>query len=215
MDAARLIVALDSDHIGRMDGLAGVLHECLGIGFFKLGVSALMRPGGLALAEGIANKPGMSLFLDLKLHDTRDTVTRAVSRAFDIGARFVTVNADPRVMEAAMRAKTNDDECKILAVSHLSDDATSFSSSELRYAFSVADGAICSGSMIEYAREWIDKEKLIVAPGIRPHADEDGAHAYPMTPSGALQYGADYLVVGRPIWQSENPIAAAQAMLSA
>jgi orotidine-5'-phosphate decarboxylase len=166
---------------------------------------------------------GVNLFYDGKVYDTRDTVTNTVRRSFDLGVRFITVHSTPSVMEAAMRAKPADERCKVLAVTHLTDDGTPYSSSKLRYALSICDGVVGSYVIARYVRQWLDeKSPTIISPGIRlpdkygqiekTRDNHDLSHV--ATASEALQAGADYLVVGRAITQAPDLIAAARAIIS-
>ena len=229
--ADRLIVALDGD-TAAMGAVFLRIHINTPIRWFKISPGLLLQHSGMTFVENMMREDGVNLMYDGKIYDTRDTVERTVKAAFDLGARFVTVHATPSVMEAAMRAKPADERCKVLAVSNLSDNPVEFSSSRLRYALSICDGAICSGRMTEYVRQWISKDKLLVCPGIRRRwpvgyinkgpesystpveSQPANNHVHPTTPAEALCAGADYLVVGRPIWQAPDPVAAARAIIA-
>jgi orotidine-5'-phosphate decarboxylase len=228
MTADRLIVALDEPNYDMLGREKMRRLNDVGVTFFKLGVSALLDQNGFVMTQAILDR-GALLFLDLKLYDTRYTVTNVVKRAFDLGARFVTVHATPSVMETAMRAKPAGDCAKVLAVGHLTDDATPFSSSQMRFALTTCDGIICLATEALYFRQndWGAgfTDKLLVCPGIRPitlanegtwnqYVDTTANdHATVVTPKQAVKNGADYIVVGRPIWQAEDPVAAAQAII--
>lgn len=206
--ADRLIVALDGKPL-EMLNLAHALYLDAGVRGFKVGVSALLDPMGLRLVQAIF---GELLFLDLKFYDTRDTVDRTIRRAFDLGARFVTVHATPSVMEAAMRAKPNDERCKVLAVGSLTDSHLQTGAGPA--ALLIADGLVCPAHIARSFRKSTDK--LLVCPGIRTPKDytQEDNHAAWFTPAEALRAGADYLVVGRPIYAAADPIAAARAIIA-
>jgi orotidine-5'-phosphate decarboxylase len=233
MNAAdRLIVALDG-HTGNMGRIVAAMYRDVGVAFFKVGVSTLLQPGGYDLCRTI-NKLGLtSLFLDIKLYDVRDTVQPVIRQAFeDLGARFVTVHATPSVMEAAMRAKPADPRCKVLAIGPTSDIQVSYNGDLIPEVEATirgldeCDGAVMSGRLLQaYKREYgLRKGKIVVAPGIRlPAKTSEGwddmvaprdDHNYPLRPSEALAAGADYLVVGRPIYASADPVAAARAIIA-
>jgi orotidine-5'-phosphate decarboxylase len=224
--ADRLIVALDGEP-NEMEILVGRLRG-VGVNFFKLGIDALLQPRGRALADGIASFPGFSLFLDLKLYDTRDTVDRTVRRAFDLGARFVTVHATPSVMEAAMRTKPSGDRCKVLAVGPTSDQSYESYNRWLENApIELCDGVVCPAAFVHRWASYLRcHDKIVVCPGVRPltlardpggfeYIDErPDDHATVTSPRLAIEQGAGFLVVGRPICAAPDPVAAARAILA-
>jgi orotidine-5'-phosphate decarboxylase len=222
MNAAdRLIVALDSD-AADMGAVFLRLYRETSIRFFKVGPQLLLQHSGMVfienmIREGHSNGSAVDLFLDLKVYDTRDTVARVVRHAFDLGARFVTVHATPSVMEAAMRAKPTGERHKVLAVSQLSDQER-----PTRDVFSkgldTCDGIICPPYAVNVFKQ-SSIGKIFVCPGIRRrsvigYVGPDDDHVYTATPAGALSAGADYLVVGRPIWRAPDPVAVARAILA-
>ncbi len=221
--AERLIVALDGDII-EMQLLARRLSSETAVRFFKLGPSSLLQPGFHATVDVILDNCNADLFLDLTLYNTRDTVQVAIKAAFDLGARFVTVHATPSVMEAAMRAKPAGDRCKVLAVGPTTDQGNNaispYAHETMVCALKICDGVVCHPKLAFHARR--DK-KISVCPGIRPLPPPftirpdcltDGGHSYPQTPTVALKSGADYLVVGRPIWRADDPVAAARVIIA-
>ncbi len=206
-----LIVALDMPAL-EARGLFNQLERETDIIWFKVGVRTMLDYGGSSLCERIAER--WNLMLDLKLYDTRDTVAATARRAFELGARFLTVHATPSMLEAAMAAKT-DERQKVLAVSKLTDtdpyksDATSVAS--LLYA----DGLVCSTYVARWLRNTIASRtsQILVCPGIRAAEASSDNHISPATPSQARAAGADYIVVGRPIINAPDPIAAARAIM--
>jgi len=226
--ADRLIVALDGENF-KMTQLMQQLYHELNIKNFKVSPSLILEeawnrdlPG---LVWNLTQYPDTGLFLDLKLYDTRDTIERTVKMAFDLGARFVTVHATQSVMEAAMRAKPADERCKVLAVPGLTD---AVGSGPFIESLNVTDGIVCDVGVAAHLRtasltETIYHEryakKTLVCPGIRQigsdgyYAPKDN-HSRVYCPAEALRAGADYLIVGRPIWQAEDPAKAAKAIIA-
>lgn len=230
MTTNRLIVALDGD-AADMGAVFLRLHRETPVRFFKVGPQMLLQYSGMTLVTNMLRERGVDLFYDGKTYDTRDTVANTVRRAFDLGARFVTVHATPSVMEAAMRAKPDDPRCKVLAVGPTSDrpisDFATFWDREFPIT-AITDGIIAPARALEMypvlTRRLKDASKLLVCPGVRPDPEivgmgwmEDweyiGSHASCEMLAMALRAGADYLVVGRPITAAPDPVTAARAIL--
>jgi orotidine-5'-phosphate decarboxylase len=158
--------------------------------------------------------------LDCNDYDTRDSVARDAEVAFnDLGARFLTVHATPSMLEAAMRAKPPGDYCKVLAVGPLTDH-TDGRIDEYELAAARADGVICPVRMVGYVRSAFGTPPITVCPGIRLRGTMDSNpfdadnHVNPATPAEAKAAGADYIVVGRPIYEADDPVAAARAIMA-
>lgn len=202
----------------------------------RLGASVRIVKIGLELfaAAGpsvvhLARSHGKTVFLDLKLLDIGETVRRATKRVIDAGVEFLTVHADRQALRAAVEAKLDAGSAvKILAVTVL----TNIGPSELREAgvqLSVpelvvararlaaevgCDGVVASGEEPRLIRGAVGKELVIVTPGIRPADHDRHDHARVSTPAAAIAAGADYLVVGRPIRDAGDPLAAAESILA-
>lgn len=207
-----LIVALDVDTVPRF---AGLFHDLRGveIKFFKVSVSNLMMP--LHSLIPYMRSYDVDVFLDLKLYDTRDTVERIARQAFDLGVRFLTVHATPSMLAAAMRAKPAGDYAKVLAVASLTDNPNSANPQDLQ-GLKIADGLICScASTVNWYRSEYPEfsDKILVLPGIRPKGTTSDNHRFAVLPKTAKRDGADYVVVGRPIIDAPDPVAAARAIM--
>ncbi len=221
-DAERLIVALDLPD----PGSARKLVERLGasVNFYKIGLQLAYGRGGLSFADELAAQ-GKRIFLDLKLHDIGNTVKRASAQLARRGVEFLTIHAYPQTMAAAKEG-TAGTGLKLLAVTAL----TSYSDADLaeagfrlgahdlvlhRAAQAKAlgiDGLIASAQEIADIRRAVGSEMILVAPGIRPEGGERGDQKRVATPAAAIEAGADYLVVGRPIIEAPDPRAAAEAI---
>ncbi len=224
--AERLIVALDLSSITEAEAMAARLDGV--VSFFKLGLGLLFAPGVDGLIARLAGG-GRRLFLDAKLYDIPETVSRAVTIAASRGASLITVHGDRRIMAAAVAAR-GDAPLQIFAVTVLTslDDAAlaemgvGVSARELvlrraRAAVEAGcDGIIASAADDPDAiRREIGAERLLIAtPGIRPAASGADDHQRLATPRAAIARGADYLVVGRPIIAAPDPRAAALAIIA-
>lgn len=219
----RLIVALDLPEIRVAEAMIERLDDS--VMFYKIGYQ-LAYAGGLPLARALA-KSGKKVFVDLKLHDIGNTVARGIESLALLGATFVTVHAYPQTMQAAVAARAGS-SLKILAVTVLTsyDDADLAEAGykagvrelvELRARQAQAlgvDGLVCSSEEAAGLRAIVGPQMNLVTPGIRPAGAAAGDQKRIMTPSRAIAAGADYLVVGRPILQSPDPKAAADAIVA-
>lgn len=226
MSDDRLIVALDVPH-----AVAGLeLAKKLGnnVNFYKIGLG-MLTGGGLALANELKQEHGKRIFLDMKLFDIGATVEAAVRGLAQFDLDFLTVHGDPYVVDAAKQGAAGSG-MKILAVTIL----TSLDRSDLDAALikpgdvadlvlarainafdAGADGVIASPQEAAVIRALPQAEgKLIVTPGVRPVGAALDDQKRVTTPAEAIANGADHVVVGRPIWQSDDPAAAAKAIVA-
>ncbi|MBF9048663.1 orotidine-5'-phosphate decarboxylase [Roseobacter sp. HKCCD9010] len=226
MSDDRLIVALDVP-----DALSGLqLAERIGdaVSFYKIGLG-MLTGGGLALANELKQDHGKRIFLDMKLFDISATVEAAVRGLAQFDLDFLTVHGDPHVVRAAKEGAAGSD-MKILGVTVL----TSLNRADLdaclirdgaipdlvveraiRAFEAGADGIIASPQEAAMIRALPEAQgRLIVTPGVRPSGADLGDQKRVATPAKAIAEGADHIVVGRPVWQAEDPAAAAQAILA-
>ncbi|WP_406721412.1 MULTISPECIES: orotidine-5'-phosphate decarboxylase [Thioclava] len=222
----RLIVALDVPNALAALDLAQKLGDS--VSFYKIGLG-MLTGGGLALANELKQEHGKRIFLDMKFFDIGATVENAVRGIAQFDLDFLTVHGDPHVVRAAKEGASGKD-LKILAVTILTsldradldaaliqpgDIADLVTERAARALEAGADGVIASPREAAMIRALPQAEgKLIVTPGVRPAGAALGDQKRVETPASALSAGADHLVVGRPIWQAEDPKAAAQAILA-
>jgi orotidine-5'-phosphate decarboxylase len=218
----RLIVALDLPSVAAAEKVVAQLGDT--VTFYKIGYQ-LAFAQGLTLAETLA-RAGKQIFLDLKLHDIGNTVSRGVESVARLGATFLTVHAFPQTMKAAVEARAGS-SLQILAVTVLTsyDDADlaaagydmtvpELVSARAAQAHDIGvDGLVCSAAEAVPLRRQVP-DMLLVTPGIRPAGAEIGDQKRIMTPAEAIIAGVDYLVVGRPILQAADPKAAAAAIVA-
>ena len=218
----RLIVALDLPSVKAAEDMVGKLGET--VNFYKIGYQ-LAFAGGLSFAAGLI-AAGKQVFVDLKLHDIGNTVQKGVESVAQLGATFLTVHAYPQTMKAAVEGK-RDSKLRILAVTVLTsyDDADlaaagyDLSVGELAAARAAqardigVDGLVCSAEEVGKLRDIAGPGMTLVTPGIRPAGSASGDQKRIMTPARAIEAGANYLVVGRPIVEARDPKHAADAIV--
>jgi orotidine-5'-phosphate decarboxylase len=223
MDAdPRLIVGLDFADADQARAVVDRLGALVCV--YKIGLT-LLAGDGLVLSREL-KAAGKAVFQDWKLHDIGAQVEGAARGIAANGSDFVTVHAEPQVMEAAVRGRA-DSELKVLAVTVL----TSLSGEDLReigYAHSVqdlvarrvrqaiesgCDGVVASPREAAMARRLGGTDFLVVTPGVRPHGAALNDQVRVATPAEALREGASHLVVARPIIRAADPQAAARTIL--
>jgi len=226
IDAAtrdKLIVALDLPSYGAARDLIDRLGDT--VSFYKIGLELLFTDG-LKLARELKDD-GKRVFLDLKFLDIGNTVERAVANAAALGIDFTTVHGhDTKTLKAAVRGRGSS-SLKLLAVTVL----TSLDQSDLEEQGISAtpaglvvgrarmaemagfDGVIASGQEAAAVRAETGPDFLIVTPGIRLPGAEAGDQTRVTTPEEAIGFGANHIVVGRPINAAKDPKAAAEAFL--
>lgn len=229
-----IICAVDTTDTERARVLCAALqHE---VGAIKLGLEFFTANG----AEGVhlmAAQSRMPIFLDLKFHDIPNTIAGAIRATAGIDAFMMTVHiAGGRDMlraaiDASMEvaATTGKERPLIVGVTVLTSlDQKDLASigvpvglqdQTLRLADlaqkSGLDGVVCSPQEISLLRKHCGGDFTLVVPGIRPAGSQNGDQKRVLTPKEALQQGADYLVIGRPITGAENPKDAVRQIRSA
>jgi len=217
----RLILALDVPD--RDTALETV--ELLGdsVNFYKLGLELSMSGSYFDLVEQLLRR-GKRVFCDLKFFDVPETVARAVCQLKDRGVDFTTVHGNDSMLRAAVGEKNG---LKILAVTVLTSldqgdledlgfqcDVEALVRSRAQRALEIGcDGVVSSGLEISSLRRALGNRLIIVVPGIRPvqnRSVDDQKRI--VTPTQAFQNGADYIVIGRPIRDAEDPRAKAEAI---
>jgi orotidine-5'-phosphate decarboxylase len=224
--ADRLIVALDvptvreaRELVAKLDGVAS---------FFKLGPWLLCAEGLDCFLDELIAKRGKRVFWDCKLYDIGETVKQGVARAAERGISLITVHGDEAIMRAAVEGRgssklmvfaitvltsLNDDGLRQLGYTAPVDDLVRL---RVRNAVSCGcDGVIASAqdNPNEMRRLAGSETLLIATPGIRPAGSALNDHRRSGTPASAIAAGADYLVVGRPITQHDDPAAQAARII--
>ncbi|WP_276619766.1 orotidine-5'-phosphate decarboxylase [Syntrophomonas wolfei] len=230
----RIILALDVD--SREQALALVKDLAPHVGAFKVGMQ-LFNSCGPKIVEEI-NQLGGRVFLDLKFHDIPNTVAAAGRVITRLNCFMFNVHAAGGREMMRQVVEEVEDEAKKLAVAAPLSLAvtvlTSISQEQLEEEIGVKgrklkdlvvkwalmakecgiSGVVSSPQEIEAIRAACGPEFKIVTPGIRPAWSEKNDQKRITTPGQALQMGADFMVIGRPITQAENPVEAALKIIS-
>lgn len=225
MRESPLIVALDQDDPREARALVEKLGER--VGFYKIHGPLYLREG-LAFIEFLKSR-GKRIFLDLKFHDIPNTVGKACKGASELGIDLLTVHLSggSEMLDYAVKAVAGT-KTRILGVSVL----TSMNETALREETGVTrplrdqvehlvglglkagvHGIVSSPEETRGLRQKFGTDFLIVNPGIRGSEDSKGDQKRTATPKAAMENGASYLVVGRPIIAAPDPLAAADKIL--
>ncbi len=224
MSADKLIVALDTTDLARAQGWAAATAPHVGL--FKLGLEFFLAHG----APGVRAVTGRPIFLDLKLHDIPNTVAGGVRAVLDLRPRMLTIHAagGAAMIEAARKAadSAGADRPMILGVTVLTSldagalAATGVASSPAEQVLRLArlalnagaDALVCSPLEVAMLRAELGPSARFIVPGIRPAGSAAGDQARVMTPAEAVDAGADWIVVGRPITGAADPASAARSI---
>lgn len=221
---SKVIIALDFSSFEEVENfLKKFKEEKL---FVKVGMELFYQEGP-RIVEYIKSL-GHDIFLDLKLHDIPNTVEKAMRGLAKLGVNMTNVHAAGGIemMKAAKRGLGN--EASLIAVTQLTSTSeeqmhsdqlipVSLEESVLHYAKCAQeaglDGVVCSPLEAAIIRDNTSDAFLRVTPGIRPASSAVGDQKRVMTPQRAFENGSSYIVVGRPITQSNDPVAAYQEIL--
>ncbi|MFB3825511.1 MAG: orotidine-5'-phosphate decarboxylase [Bryobacteraceae bacterium] len=211
-----IIVALDVESAGEAHALVARLGTS--VNFYKVGME-LYAAAGMQVVRELLDQ-GKNVFLDLKLYDIGETVRRAVAQVARTGVRFLTVHGSVPVMRAAAEGRAGSN-LKLLAVTVL----TSFDErdlADLGYPCACSelvamrvrkareaglDGLVCSPLEASSVRSIAGPEAILVTPGVRSAGASKGDQKRVATPREAIEWGADYLVMGRQITRAPDPQA--------
>ncbi len=221
-----IIFPLDVPSVKEAKKYVEMLSES--VGMFKVGLELFVRSGP-EIVDFIKATGAASIFLDLKLHDIPETVSRTMTSIADLGVAFATIHCGEakRMIKAAVKGSNG--RVGILGVTVL----TSVSREDIRiagfskeFSFDISRlilkravmaksagciGVVCSGLEVKMIKDNLGKDFITVTPGIRPLWDDIGQDDQRriVTPVQAVKNGADYLVIGRPIRDAKEPKAAA------
>ncbi|MCM2679355.1 orotidine-5'-phosphate decarboxylase [Echinimonas agarilytica] len=224
MTDSKVIVALDYDDQDRALNFVDSIEP--GSCRLKVGKEMFTYFGPSFVRSLVERK--FDVFLDLKFHDIPNTVAKAVAASADLGVWMVNVHASGGrgMMEAAKKSLESygADAPQLIAVTVL----TSMSSDDLRdIGWKVEpfeqvrrlasltqeaglDGVVCSAREARMLKSRLGKDFVLVTPGIRPIGADAGDQHRIVTPEKAVEDGADYLVIGRPITQAQDPLQVLQ-----
>jgi orotidine-5'-phosphate decarboxylase len=224
---AEIIVALDLPTHTAALGLVDELGDA--VSWYKVG-SPLFTRSGPAVVRQLRDR-GRKVFLDLKFHDIPSTVAHAVESAAALDVQMLTLHASggPAMLQAAAAA-VGDSGPRLLGVTVLTSlgapdlanlwrrEIPSVQDEVLRLASMVREaglhGVVASPLETRALRAASGPDFLIINPGIRPVRGAPEDQVRTATPAGAVQAGADYLVVGRPILEAEDRTGALERILA-
>ncbi|WP_343345357.1 orotidine-5'-phosphate decarboxylase [Terrisporobacter petrolearius] len=218
----KLIVAIDTDDFDKAKELIDQLEDSVDI--FKVGLEQYVATKGKTV--DYLKEKGKKIFLDLKFHDIPNTMKSAVRAAVRDNVWLMTIHvSDLEGMRQC--ALVANEEAKRLSIEKpiivgvtvltslsnedLQDIGCNMTTEELAIKRaklakkSGIDGVVCSAKEVDKIVKACGKDFVTVCPGIRPAASSAGDQKRVVTPAQAIKNGAQYLVVGRPITQSENP----------
>ena len=228
----RLVLALDVDDFSSAEKLVGLLKDYVRV--FKVG-NQLFTSEGTKIINMI-NEAKARVFLDLKFHDIPNTVKGAAESATKLGVYMFNVHASGgyEMMKAAADAaretsiKLGIKKPLVLGVTVLTSINQEILEKEVGVKRAVKehvvhlaklaksaglDGVVASPHEIKDIRDACGKNFIILTPGIRPVGQELNDQKRIMTPKQALEQGADFIVIGRPIRNAENPVEAARNII--
>ncbi len=216
-----MIVAIDLSDLDEADRLSTSLAGTAGL--LKIGLELFTAHGSDAVARLAVHAP---IFLDLKLHDIPTTVERAARNCARLGVAMLTVHSlgGEAMVGAAVRGARQGAEDSgattptVLAVTVLSSVAGESLATPTSLAFEAtsagAGGLVVSGEDVAEVRQVVGENVALVVPGIRPEGSNGDDQVRVLTPRAAIEAGADYLVIGRPITRADDPSGVARGILS-
>jgi orotidine-5'-phosphate decarboxylase len=215
-----LVPALDLSDLDEAERLARLLAPR--VGMLKVGLELTWAVGPEAVRRIAAHGP---VFVDCKLHDIPTTIERAAANVARLGPRMLNVHAlgGEAMMRAALdgarRGATSAgvDPPLVVAVTVLSSQAGEDLASPASLAFEAKaaglDGVVVSGADVEDVRAACGEGFCLVVPGIRPAGSNGHDQVRVLTPAEAIEKGADYLVIGRPLTEADDPAGVADAIV--
>ncbi|MFC3931757.1 orotidine-5'-phosphate decarboxylase [Streptococcus dentapri] len=224
MNESRPIIALDFPSFDDVKSFLARFPEGEQL-YVKIGMELYYAAGPEVVRY--VKKLGHWVFLDLKLHDIPNTVKSAMAVLANLGVDMTNVHAAGglEMMKAAREGLGS--QPKLIAVTQLTSTSqeqmqdnqniqTSLAESVIHYAGKAAqaalNGVVCSAHEVEAIKAATTDDFICLTPGIRPAGSDLGDQKRVMTPSAARAVGSDYIVVGRPITQAADPVAAYQAI---
>ena len=228
----RLIVALDLDDLDLATELVRSLAQ--EVGMFKIGKQLFTHAGPQAVR--LIQDLGGDIFLDLKFHDIPNTVAKAAIEATRLGVKMFNVHASgslemmrltvkevervsrqqklrrPIMLGVTVLTSLGQEDLQRLGVEHkIADQVVRLA---LLTKEAGMDGVVASPHEVADIRHACGQRFVIVTPGIRPAESQRNDQQRVMTPADAVRAGVDYIVVGRPILEAQNPVMAARGIVA-
>jgi orotidine-5'-phosphate decarboxylase len=215
-----IVAALDVSTIEDAERLAEILAPH--VGMLKVGLELAWAAGPEAIRRVATYGP---VFADCKLHDIPTTVERSAANVARLGVAMLNVHAlGGEAMMRAARAgarrgaeEAGVDPPLVVAVTVLSSQAGEGLASPASLAFEARaaglDGVVVSGEDVEDVRATCGEEFCLVVPGIRPAGSNGHDQVRVLTPVEAIERGADYLVIGRPLTEAADPVGVVRGIV--
>ena len=222
-NSSQVILALDFSDMASTVEMINLTKEHIGI--YKLGLEFYLAQGKSGVKEIQSRFTDIEIFLDLKLHDISNTVAGACRSVADINPKFLTVHASggskmisaassalPKVEITAVTILTSLDQEQMLAMG-LSENIENLTLSLAKNAVNSGARAIVSSPQeVSLLRKHLGEKVTLITPGVRPSGAERDDQERVMTPREAIEAGADFVVIGRPITKASDPKQAAEAI---
>ncbi len=222
-NSSKVILALDFSDMASTVEMINLTKEHIGI--YKLGLEFYLAHGKSGVKEIQSRFTDIEVFLDLKLHDIPNTVAGACRSVADINPKFLTVHASggskmisaassalPKVEITAVTILTSIDQEQMLAMG-LSENIENLTLSLAKNAVNSGARAIVSSPQeVSLLRKHLGEKVTLITPGVRPSGAERDDQERIMTPRQAIDAGADFVVIGRPITKASDPKQAAEAI---
>ena len=222
-NSSQVILALDFNDMASTVEMIDLTKEH--IGMYKLGLEFYLAHGKSGVKEIQSRFSGIEIFLDLKLHDIPNTVAGACRSVADLSPKFLTVHASggskmisgasstlPNVEITAVTILTSLDKEQMSAMG-LNENIETLTLSLAKNAVNSGARAIVSSPQeVSLLRKHLGEKVTLITPGVRPSGEERDDQERVMTPREAIEAGADFVVIGRPITKASDPKQAAEAI---
>ena len=222
-NSSQVILALDFSDMASTVEMINLTKEHIGI--YKLGLEFYLAHGKSGVKEIQSRFTDIEIFLDLKLHDISNTVAGACRSVADLNPKFLTVHASggsrmisaasstlPKVEITAVTILTSLDQKQMIAMG-LSENIENLTLSLAKNAVNSGARAIVSSPQeVSLLRKHLGQKVTLITPGVRPSGAERDDQERVMTPREAIEAGADFVVIGRPITKASDPKQAAEAI---
>ena len=222
-NSSQVILALDFSDMASTVEMINLTKEHIGI--YKLGLEFYLSHGKSGVKEIQSRFSGIEIFLDLKLHDIPNTVAGACRSLADINPKFLTVHASggskmisaasstlPNVEITAVTILTSLDQEQMITMG-LNENIETLTLSLAKNAVNSGARAIVSSPQeVSLLRKHLGEKVTLITPGVRPSGAERDDQERVMTPREAIDAGADFVVIGRPITKASDPKQAAEAI---
>jgi orotidine-5'-phosphate decarboxylase len=222
-NSSQVILALDFNDMASTVEMVNLTKEHIGI--YKLGLEFYLSHGKSGVKEIQSRFSGIEIFLDLKLHDIPNTVAGACRSVADLNPKFLTIHASggSKMISAASSTLPNVEITAVMILTSLDQEqmiAMGLSENIENLTLSLAKNAVNSGARaivsspqeVSLLRKNLGEKVTLITPGVRPSGAERDDQERVMTPREAIEAGADFVVIGRPITKASNPKQAAKAI---